>query len=222
MTDKKTTKKILIITGGNVDTDFAALWVMENGFDRCIAVDRGAESALDLGLKIDLFIGDMDSVDSDKLRVLEDRSGRVRKLSPEKDDTDTALALEEALSLRPECIYILGATGNRADHTLTTLMSMVKASEGGVTVCAVDKNNKIYPARGDIYIDKKTQHGDFVSLSVISDEARISISGMKYNLEDRCVCRGSSLCQSNEIIGDRAHISVENGVVLVFESKDGD
>ena len=222
MTDEKNIKKILIITGGNVDRDFAALWVNENLFDHCIAVDRGAEAALDIGIHINLFLGDMDSVNNDLIAIIEEHADETRKMTPEKDDTDTALALEEALSYKPESIYILGATGNRADHTFTTFMSMVSANESGVQVYAVDKNNKIYPASGDIYIDKKGQHGDYVSLAVISDEAEISISGMKYCLDGKCVRRGSSLCQSNEVVEERAYISVKNGVVMVFESKDGD
>ena len=185
-------------------------------------MDRGAESALDLGIHIDLFLGDMDSVNSDLIEIIKAKSGKTKMMAPEKDDTDTALALEEALSFGPESIWILGATGNRADHTFTTFMSMVSANESGVPVYAVDKNNKIYPARGDIYIDKKKQHGDYVSLAVISDEAEISISGMKYCLKGKCVRRGSSLCQSNEIVEERAYINVKKGIVLVFESKDGD
>ena len=222
MTDGTDKKNILIITGGNVDKDFAALWVKENHFDFCIAADRGAEAAQMLGIPIDHLIGDFDSVSEQVLDAVIGEEKKVTRLSPEKDATDTEFAIKEALKLSPHSICILGATGERADHTFTTLMSMAGALGSGADIYAVDKNNKIYAAGGDICIEKKKQHGDYVSLSVISDSAMISISGMKYCLDRQEVRRGSSLCQSNEITDDVAHISISNGIALVFESKDGE
>lgn len=222
MTDVTDKKKILIMTGGNVEKDFAALWVKENHFDYCIAVDRGAEAAKQLGIPIDHLIGDFDSVSEQVLDAVVVEAKKVTRLDPEKDATDTELAIEEAIGLHPESICILGATGERADHTFTTFMSMVGATGSGTYVYAVDKNNKIYAVCGDICIEKSKQHGEYVSLSVISESAQITIRGMKYCLDGIEVRRGSSLCQSNEITEDVAYISVRNGIALVFESKDGD
>ncbi len=222
MTDVTDKKNILIITGGNVDKDFAALWVKENHFDFCIAADRGVEAAEELGIHTDHLIGDFDSADPEVLSAVIKKADKVTRLSSEKDATDTELAIKEALKLSPHSVCILGATGDRADHTFTTLMSMAGAFGSGADIYAVDKNNKIYAASGDICIDKNKQHGDYVSLSVISDSASITIKGMKYCLDGQVVERGSSLCQSNEITEDVAYISVRNGIALVFESKDGD
>lgn len=216
-TDKK---NILIITGGNVDRDFAALWVKKHKFDLCIAADSGAKASLEIGLQPDMVIGDFDSLDADSLEYLKNIPARIKRFDPEKDVTDTELALEEAVMLGAETVYMLGATGERADHTFTTLMGLVRAKEKGITVYAVDKNNKIYVVDGDIYIRKSEQHGDFVSLAVISDSAKITMEGMKYNLKRQSVCRGDSLCQSNEIADDVGHICVHSGIVMVFESRD--
>ncbi len=213
-------KRILIITGGNVDKDFAALWLKKNHFDRCIAVDKGAEAAVQLGLGIDLLLGDFDSLDGKLLEKLRKTAGDVREYGPEKDETDTFIAIKAAMELAPEEIYILGATGSRADHTFTSLMNILYAKEKSVDVFAVDKYNKIYAAAGDICIEKKDQHGDHVSLAVVTDSARISLKGLKYELDNETVKRGSSLCQSNEIIEDKARISVKDGMALIFESKD--
>lgn len=216
-TDKKT---ILIITGGNVDRDFAALWVKEHKFDHCITADRGTVAAMELGLQPDIVLGDFDSIDLNVLERLKNTPARIKRFNPEKDVTDTELAMEEAIKLGAETVYMLGATGDRADHTFTTLMGLVRAKEKGLTAYAVDKCNKIHAGEGDIYIRKSEQHGDYVSLAVISDSAKITMEGMKYNLKERIVCRGESLCQSNEIAGEVGHICVHSGKVLVFESRD--
>lgn len=216
-TDKKT---ILIITGGNVDRDFAALWVKEHIFDYCIAADRGAGAALELGLQPDIVLGDFDSLDVNVLEHIKNTPACIKRFDSEKDVTDTELALEEAVRMGAETIYMLGATGDRADHTFTTLMGLVREKDKGITVYSVDKFNKIYAGDGDIYIRKREQHGNYVSLAVISDSAKITIEGMKYDLKERIVFRGESLCQSNEIVGEVGHICVHNGKVLVFESKD--
>ena len=216
------TKKniILIITGGNVDRDFAALWVKEHPFDHCIAVDRGVESAFDLKIVPDLALGDFDSLKAEDMEYLKQQDIPVRQYEPEKDATDTELALEAAVRLDPGEIYILGGTGNRADHMLTTLLSLERLSDKGIFACVIDERNKIYAGKGDIYIEKGRQHGDYVSLAVISDSAQITIEGMKYDLDRQKIKRGSSLCQSNEIMAEVARICVHSGTVLVFESKD--
>ena len=216
-TDKKT---ILIITGGNVDRDFAALWVKEHKFDHCITADSGAMAALELGIQPDTVLGDFDSLDLNVFEYLKNTPARIKRFDPEKDVTDTELALEEAVRLGADTVYMLGATGDRADHTFTTLMGLMRAKENGLTVYVVDNNNKIYAGERDICIKKSEQYGDFVSLAVVSDSAKITMEGMKYNLKERVVCRGESLCQSNEIVGEFAHIHVHSGKVLVFESKD--
>lgn len=222
MTEGIDKKNILIITGGNVDKDFAALWIKKNHFDYCIAADRGGMSAYEMGIHIDHLIGDFDSIDSNISDFVKGLAGKVTQLNPEKDATDTELAIDAAAALRPLSICIIGATGDRADHTFTTLMSIVRAKQKGIDIFAVDKNNKIYAADGDVYIKRNEQFGDYVSLAVISDSAEITLHGMKYGLEGEIVKRGTSLCQSNEIVGEEAHIRIRNGIALVFESRDED
>ena len=60
--------KVLILTGGYVDIQWAKEWLADKKFDYCIAADRGLMYADRLGLDIDFLLGDYDSVDE---RVLE-------------------------------------------------------------------------------------------------------------------------------------------------------
>ena len=57
-----------------------------------------------------------------------------------------------------------------------------------------------------------------VSLDSIADG--VSITGAKYNLDNASISRASTLCISNEIILNQAHISVHHGKVLLIRSGD--
>ena len=45
--------KMLIVTGGHLDIDWAKEWLSDKKFDYCIAADSGLAYADRLGLKID-------------------------------------------------------------------------------------------------------------------------------------------------------------------------
>ena len=130
------------------------------------------------------------------------------------------IALKEAISLNPEKITILGATGTRLDHTFTTFFCIMRMLETGVDCEIIDPNNRIYFRNIDFVIRKKEQYGNFVSLVPVTESVILSIKGMKYPLENKKVFRGESLCQSNEIVNEKADISVSDGTVAVFESMD--
>lgn len=218
MNDTDLKKNILIVSGGRVDLAHAALWLNETPVDFVIGVDSGGETALELGLELDLLIGDLDSAGDPQ--GLMRAAGEVRIFEPEKDDTDTGLALAAALEMRPENIFILGGTGERMDHTFTTVMSLEQTLGSGVHCEIVDGKNRIYMRNGDFVIRRDEQYGEYVSFVPVSDKVVLSLEGMRYDGVRICVERGATLCQSNEIVEEEARIKVHEGVILVFESRD--
>ena len=56
-------KNILIVTGGNVDYEWAKKWIKEISFDYVIAADSGLVHCDRLKIKVDYLLGDYDSVD---------------------------------------------------------------------------------------------------------------------------------------------------------------
>lgn len=105
-------RRCLIITGGTIDLDFAGSFLENERFDKVIAVDAGLERAAALGLVPDLIVGDFDTV---KPEILE-RYRRMEHIvwdvhQPEKDETDTELALQKAQAIGSGEIAVLGATG---------------------------------------------------------------------------------------------------------------
>ena len=73
-------EKILIITGGTVDYEWAKDWLSAKTYDYCIAADSGLVHADKLGIRVDYILGDYDSVNE-------------RLLDTYKKDTQTVTVL---------------------------------------------------------------------------------------------------------------------------------
>ena len=214
--------KMLIVTGGHLDIDWAKECLSDKKFAYCIAADSGLAYADRLGLKIDFLLGDYDSVDAN---VLERYKKQVDfKVYPkEKDYTDTHLAIITAVKKGATDIYILGATGNRMDHTLTNIGNMKAAFDCGVDCHIIDENNYMYlisEKTGIHVIGRDTQYGRYVSLVPMSEEVVVTLKGFKYTLNEYCLRQGLSICQSNEVAEDEAEIIIHKGLAVIFETRD--
>lgn len=92
--------KVLIITGGNIDDDFAFSFLKNNIYDEVIAVDGGLAFADRAGIKITHLVGDFDTIDGAVLEKYIHREDIcVHQFIPEKDYTDTDIAVKLAIRL---------------------------------------------------------------------------------------------------------------------------
>ena len=110
-------KRCLILTGGKLSLAFAGSFLKKSKYEKVIAVDGGLEAAKELGIIPDVIVGDFDTVRPEILsyyRKMEHIIWEVHQ--PEKDDTDTELAIKRALAMNCSHITLLGATGGRLDH----------------------------------------------------------------------------------------------------------
>jgi len=90
-------KRCLIITGGKLDLSFAGSFLGQETFDKIIAVDAGLEAVKTLGLEPDMIVGDFDTVKPEVLAYYRRMEHIVWDThQPEKDETDTELALLKA------------------------------------------------------------------------------------------------------------------------------
>lgn len=219
--DERAEKKIncLIITGGGIDYDWAADWLRDRKYDYVIAADNGLEHARRLDIKVDYILGDYDSVNPDTLKIYAQSTENVIYPS-EKDFTDTHLAVLRAINIGAESIDLIGATGSRLDHTMTNIFVMKAALDAEVKCAIYDAYNKIYLADGNVSVKQCEQYGEYISFAPMTEEVRLSLSGVKYPLENYVLKQGLSLCQSNEIAAETAKINVSGGVLIVYETRD--
>ena len=212
-------EKILIITGGTVDYEWAKDWLSAKTYDYCIAADSGLVHADKLGIRVDYILGDYDSV-NERLLDTYKKDTQTVTYPPEKNYTDTHLAVITALKHHPAAIDILGATGTRYDHALTNIFIMKQALEAGKECCIYDKYNKIYLLNGNKTIKKADQYGKYISFVPMTEEVVLTLKGLKYPLNGYILRQGLSICQSNEIKEETAEILIEKGIVAAIESRD--
>lgn len=178
-----------------------------------ICADGGYDHAAKLGIVPDIIIGDMDSVEN-KL------PGGVNqiKLNREKDDTDTEACINYLIEKGCREIVLLCALGGRKDHELANIMLTVYALKKGVKLIIASNDTEV-SAISD-FAEMWGNIGDWLSLiPVLGDAERVTLSGLKYSVQNACIKAGKTVGISNEFIGEKATISVEKGVVVAIKTK---
>ncbi|RKD28286.1 thiamine diphosphokinase [Lacrimispora algidixylanolytica] len=213
----------LIVTGGPIDLVFAQRFIMERPFDRIIAVDRGLNAVSKLKLIPDAIVGDFDSADESVLKEFKsktlDTTWEIHK--PEKDETDTELAIITAIRLGCTKLILLGATGGRLDHFLGNLHLLYASLKQGVEAAIVDERNWITVTEKERVFEADQIFGKYISFLPLSEEVKgISLTGFKYPLHKKDITIGTSLCISNELTGAAGKMEFDSGILICVESHD--
>ena len=85
---------VIVIGGGGIDPRVVAHLPADR---MVIAADSGLDHAMELGLEVDLLVGDLDSVSQQALAEASARGTPVERHRPDKDATDTELAIAAAV-----------------------------------------------------------------------------------------------------------------------------
>lgn len=214
--------KAIIVSGGHADIGFVKEYIAKEDYDYLIAADKGLEVTDRLALTPDLIIGDFDSVDEKLIRRYETdpkSAESIMKFKPDKDLTDTHLAVERAVKMGYDEIDILCATGDRIDHMLGNVAVLLYALENDSSAAMIDENNRIRMTDSKMTILRQEQHGKYVSVFPYGGQASgVTLKGFKYPLSDGVLAINESLGVSNEIVADVASLEVERGILLVVES----
>jgi thiamine pyrophosphokinase len=188
-----------------------------------IAADSGLDHALALGLRVDALIGDLDSV-SDAGRRHAERSGMViHHYPPDKDATDTELAIELAISMG--CDPVIGVTGGgeRLDHALGALLAFASPEHARVRVQVHWDAQHLVVVHGPGRVELGTVvHGAIVSLLPVHGGAvDVTTTGLAYPLDHEALPAGTSRGISNLGIGAPAAVAIGLGTLLVISPTPG-
>lgn len=214
--------KVAIVTGGSICKEFVEERLKSTSYDEIIAVDRGAEFFLESHFFPGYIVGDFDSIAPGILETLQQKhQTKIERHSSIKDETDTELAMRLAMSLGADYIEIYGATGTRMDHVLGNIQLLKMALDQWVHCHIIDENNRISMIRESMVIRKDQQYGEYVSLIPFTSCVKgLTLRGMKYPLNRYTLTCGLARGVSNEIVDAVAEIELEEGILLVIESKD--
>jgi len=185
--------------------------------DLVVAADSGYEAAIALGYRVDVVVGDMDSITTSPLpdHVIVDRH------PTDKDQTDLDLALELAIREDPGRIVIVGGTGGRHDHELATagLICSSRWEE-------VDEIDWISSrSRSHVVRKRRMVQGDVGArvtlLPVGGGVEGITTRGLQWDLSDAHLLPGSTRGVSNVMRAPVADISTSAGCLLVIFPEEG-
>ena len=185
-----------------------------------IAADKGYKYAFQLGISPDLIIGDFDTATSP---ALIEKQSKLIILPTEKDMTDTEAALDIAATKQPSSITILGGLGGRFDHTMGNISLLSKYD---LPIKIKDEKNSVTMLRPGRYFVAKDEY-QYISLVPFTPSVSgLSISGVKYTLENADLTHDNTLGISNEITGTSSmasptcEVSFKTGKLLVCQSND--
>lgn len=212
--------RAVILANGEIGrADLLGIWIRDE--DLVIAADGGARHALAAGVVPHIVVGDFDSLSSGHLAEMERAGARIVRVPAEKDETDTHLALNMAVESGAREVVLLGATGNRIDHTLSNLLLLPPLAEAGIALRVIDEKNDIRLVAGGSAAEIAGSPGGFVSLIPLTSEVTgINLSGFKYPLRDGRLAWGLSLGVSNELPGESGLVEVGKGMLAVILARD--
>lgn len=215
--------RIVLISGGNIQSDLALAFLEKQRSDKIIAVDKGLGFCHRHQIVPQGIVGDFDSVSEGLLQGYLDRPDIVvRKLSPQKDDSDTQAAFHLAVEMGATKIWILGGTGSRLDHVLANLELLAYGLSLGVDSYLVDAHNLIWATETPVLLKREEQWGDHVSMFPLGGPVEgLTLKGFAYPLDrHRLTSRDCGLTVSNVIVEEEAEISFEKGCLLLVMSRD--
>ncbi len=178
-----------------------------------VGIDKGALICLKNNIKMDLAIGDFDSINKNDYENLKNSKTKIIKLNEIKDDTDTEYALKH-LKNYDEILILGGITGKRIEH----FIAMLNYIKTYTNVILKDDNSIIYSIEKDEFIKKDNEY-KYISFFSLLDDTIINLEGFKYNLKNYNLKQHDSLCISNEINSDYGIIKLK-GRILIIKTKD--
>lgn len=214
--------KTLIINGGTIEDAFALSYIERVKPDCILAADRGMEFCYRNQIKPDVILGDYDSADKTILEAFRRQSSiEWHQYQPEKDYTDSEIAIRKAMERDSSEIHILGGTGTRLDHVLGNIQLLMQPLAKDILCFLIDSHNRIRLLKERTILSKSQQFGKYVSLLPLTTEVTgVTLTGMKYPLEDAAFTSDNTLGVSNEIVEDEAVIDLKNGILIMIESRD--
>ena len=179
--------------------------------DFFVYCDGGLKHAPELGREPDLIVGDFDSHEKPET------SAETIVLPREKDDTDTVYAVKEAVRRGYTDFLLIGAAGERFDHTFGNISLLLYLNSRGMKARILDDYSEM-----EIVSRETAEIGDswsYFSLLNISGTARgIRILNAKYPLEDGEITSEYQFGISNEVLpGKTARVSLREGCLLLVK-----
>ena len=163
-------------------------------------------------------IGDMDSINDDDLRWIEDHDVPIILFDTKKNYTDTELAVRYALENGSRIITLTGTLGGRLDHSLGNVYLLVLMAEQGCDGIIVETNTEVRLITKRVSLNWKI--GETVSFVPISKEVEeVTLTGFEYPLKKETLYLGHTRSISNMVADFNQMVEVGSGMLLAIRNK---
>jgi thiamine pyrophosphokinase len=206
----------LIVVGGAAPHPSIMSWLP--ACELVVAADSGFDHAVALGLRVDVLVGDLDSISPAGRTQAIDEGIRIEQHPSVKDATDAELAITAAV--RAGCTHLVGlmATGDRPDHALGALGAFTSPALRAMTVELWWDRAQVLVLHGDAQCSLPTaRRGELVTLLPIhGDAAGVTTHDLEYPLRSEVLPAGTSRGISNVVSGPEPWVSLDSGSLVVI------
>ncbi|WP_034341879.1 thiamine diphosphokinase [Deinococcus misasensis] len=179
--------------------------------DLVVVADGGIRHVQTLGLKPDIWLGDFDSAPEGTLQAYPE----LKRLPypTEKDLLDSEIALEYAIEQGAQKVIFWGALGGRTDHALAMMLLCTRHPH--LDLMLHSGNESVHPLHPHHPLILHTHTDQTVSVLAIEPLKHLNLRGVKWELLDANVERGSGWTMSNTAISEEVKVWCSGGVGVV-------
>ncbi len=204
-------KKCIIIANGKSPKKETVNYFLNKGFSTIICADGGANTAKKLRIFPDYIIGDFDSIKPEVVKYFKSKSVLIKY--SRQNDTDVEKCLKFAISKKFEEVILLGASGDRLDHTICNLGIVIKYYDR-IKIYLAAENSFLIPT--DKFISFKSIKDETISIYAFNDNTKITSEGLKYKLSNSALPFGKKESTSNVSISSEVKLEVKNGIIFII------
>ena len=182
-----------------------------------IVLDSAIERVLELGIKVDVLLGDFDRGFNPEYYLEKQYPLEIVHI-PNQEKTDLEKAFDYLIDKGHKAVNVIWATGKRADHTITNITNIV-AYRNQLKIVIIDDHSKVFllPNKYDKWYIANTT----LSLIPIGKVSGITTKNLFYTLNNEELTIGYRTGSSNHVTEDGiVSIVHEKGDLLLMECWD--
>ena len=170
-----------------------------------VAADGGLLRARELGLDVDVVVGDLDSVTAEALAAAEAAGARVVWCPRAKDATDLELGARRTL--------LVASAQGRLDHLLASLLLLGSERYARLELDALVGDALVHVVRGERMLAGVP--GELLTLLPLGGPATgVTTEGLEYPLAGETLEPGTTRGVSNVFTSNGARVTLTDGVLL--------
>ncbi|PKL83188.1 MAG: thiamine diphosphokinase [Ignavibacteriae bacterium HGW-Ignavibacteriae-3] len=204
-------KRCMILANGQPPKKRDFDFITKNGFNHLFCADGGANSAVKFNIIPDCIIGDLDSIRPEVYDYYFDKCEIIK--IDRQNDTDVEKCIKHAIKYGFDEVLLLGATGDRLDHSFCNLGLVFKYFEH-ISIKILHQRSLLAAFSGKVHLN--TLSGETISLYGKDSRTRVKSTGLKYPLKNISLPFGKRESTSNVALGKSVELKISGGIIFVI------